>query len=556
MRAAPNSCAGKATPEDIYRDLALARIALKTNDIGTRVQLLAATREWLHRTHANISVLGVHGAVSLEACWLGLDAHVLDETPVMQETLDKALHRYHQYGHSRRYSGKSFHSQTLARFVKKCIVVGGPGIGKSTLLKKLALDYSADGFLTLLVRLPQVVALVTREGRRFEDSLLDVALSASGIRAPFVSLEGAVVLCDALDECGSQQPLVTAALHAFSVAHPNTRIVVTCRPIGYRPGELAGWRHYELQPLSDTKAEQAVLRVLDAIPFADNFARSRAVAFAKDQLRLQSIKGAASRSPLMITLFAALSAKGVDPGSGKASLYRQLFQLLEDHPPPRLAERPPSEPERGRFLEMLGFCLLSHGNEAADQTPARCARWWSEETGQPSLISEGKVRACLEYWECLGVVERVRTLTQVAVTFVHKTFGEFAAGRYISKCDTVVQRDLVARAIQTPAWKEALTFASHLGLAPLILQVWTELASGGDTKAGYRLDDAVELTVEAGVPVATRAVEDFAQCCWQAVENTASRVRYAAGEALCQVSRDRWSVVKEAALTRLTCADP
>lgn len=547
---------GRATPEDIYRDLSFARVALKTSDIGTRVQLLAATREWLHRTHANMTVLGVNGAVPFEACWLGLDAHVMDEELAVQDELDKALRRYHEYGHARRHAGRSFHSQTIARFVKKCVVVGGPGIGKSTLLKKLALDYSADGLLTLLVRLPQVVALVTREGRRFEDSLLEVALSASGIRAPLTSLEGAVVLCDALDECGSQQPLVTAALHAFSVAHPRARIVVTSRPIGYRPGELAGWRHYELQPLSDTAAEQAVLRVLEAIPFADKTVRTRAVAFAKDQLRVQSIKGAAFRSPFMITLLAALSANGVDPGRGKTSLYRQLFRLLEDHPPPRLAERPPSEPERGRFLEMLGWCLLSHGNEDAEHTLSRCARWWSEETEQSSLVSEARVRICLEYWECLGVVERVRTLTQEAITFVHKTFGEFAAGRYMSKCDPAAHRDIVTRAIRTPEWKEALSFASHLGLASLILQVWTELAERGDTKAGYRLDDAVELVVQAGVPVTAGALAGFAQCCWQAVENTTSRVRYAAGEALCLMSRDHWSVVWQAAQARLECADP
>lgn len=547
---------GRATPDDIYRIFSLARIALKTNDIGTRIQLLEATREWLHRTHANITVLGVHGTVPLEDCWLGLDAHVMDDRPVEQETLDKALRRYHEYGGGRRYGRKSFDSQNIARFVKKCVVLGGPGIGKSTLLKKLALDYSADGFLTLLVRLPQVAALIKREGHRFEDCLLEVALSASGIRVPNASLEGTVVLCDALDECGSQQPLVTAALNAFAVAHPHARIVVTSRPIGYRPGELSGWRHYELQPLSDTAAEQAVLRVLDAISFADETVRSRAVAFAKDHLRTQSIKGAASRSPLMITLLAALSARGVDPGSGKVSLYRQLFQLLEDHPPPRLAERPPSEPERCRFLEMLGWCLLSHGNEAADQTLSRCARWWSEETGQSSLISEAKVRACLEYWECLGVVEQVRTLTQSAITFVHKTFGEFAAGRYMSKCDPGAQRDVIEHAIRTPEWKEALSFASHLGLASVILQVWTELVACGETKAGYGLDDAVELVVEAGVPVATSALESFAQCCWQAVENTASRVRYVAGEALCLMSRDCWDVVRDAALARLNCADP
>jgi len=545
----------RSAPEDIYRTLSLARVALKTSEIETRVQLSAATHQWLHRTYANMTILGIHSEVPFEACWLELDAQAMEDTSTEQEDLDKALRRYHEYGHRRRNGDPSFDSQTIARFFKKCVVVGGPGMGKSTLLKKLALDYSADGFLTLLVRLPQVVALLTREGRRFEESLMEVALSGSGLQTSLVSLEGAVILCDALDECGSQQPLVTANLHAFSVAHPNTRIVVTSRPIGYRSGELAGWRHYELQPLDDTAAEKAVTKVLEAIPFANAALRLRAAEQAIAQLSARTIKGAAARSPLMVTLVAALSARGIEPGLSKGGLYRRLFQLLQDHPPARLLERPPSEPERNRFLEMLGWCLLSHGNEPAEQTLSRCARWWAEETGQSLLVSEMKISECLGYWECLGVVERVRTHTQEAITFVHKTFGEFAAAQYISKCPPESQRDTLELAIGTPDWKEALSFASHLGLTSLLLQVWAELAERGDTKAGNRLDEAVELVVQAGVPLASDALASFVQCCWRAVENTASRARYAAGEALCLVSQEHWPQIKEGALARLESLD-
>jgi hypothetical protein len=544
----------RSTPEDIYRALSLANVKLKTTDVETRVQLVAATREWLHRTYANMTVIGVHSEVPFEKCWIELDARMMDDASTDQEDLDKALRRYHEYGNGRR-NGPSFDSPTIARFIRKCVVVGGPGMGKSTLLKKLALDYSADGFLTLLVRLPQVVALLAREGRRFEESLVEAALSGSGLRAPVVSLEGAVILCDALDECGSQQPLVTANLHAFAVAHPDTRIVVTSRPIGYRPGELVGWRHYELQALNDTAAENAVKKILEAIQFANAALRSRAVKQAIAQLSAKTIKGAAARSPLMITLVAALATKGIGPGLGKAALYRQLFQLLQDHPPTRLSERTPSEPERNRFLEMLGWCLLSQGNEPAEQTLSRCARWWSEETGQSFFVSEMKVSECLDYWECLGVVERVRTHTQEAITFVHKTFGEFAAARYMFKCAPEAQQGIIARAIGMPDWKEALSFASHLGLTSQILQVWAELAEGGDTEAGKTLDDAVELVVQAGVPLASDALASFAQCCWRAVENGASRVRYVAGEALCLASQAHWRVIKEGTLARLESSD-
>lgn len=546
---------GKGTPEQIYRELSLAGVALKMDDIETRVQLQAAIRNWLHDIYAQITILGVSGRVSFEECWLSLDAHLLEGGQTAHEELDKALKQYHDYSYQRRTSEQAFDSHTIGRFINKCVVLGGPGIGKSTLLKKLALEYSRDGYLTLLVRLPQVVALVTRDGCRFEDSLINIALSGSGLRTPSISLDGAVVLCDGLDECGSQQPLVTAALHAFSIAHPNTRIVVSSRPIGYRPGEIADWRHYELQPLKDTEAEEAISRVLRAIPFPSEPLRDKAIALAKEQLRARSIKGAASRSPLMLTLMAALSAKGIDPGSGKAALYRQLFQLIEDHPPARLVEKPPSEPERSRFLDLLGWSLLAYGNEPAEQTLKRCAQWWSEEMGATLLASEARVRACCDYWECLGVVERVRTLTQEAITFVHKTFGEFAAARYISQCKGDNQRALVARAIQTPEWKEALSFASHLGLASLILEVWAELAMAGDTKVGYRLDDAMELVAQSGVPITEGAIEDFAACCWKVVGNSTSRTRYAAGEALCIVSKGHWPVVRLDVFKRLEDPD-
>ncbi|UNO25674.1 hypothetical protein [Pseudomonas amygdali] len=252
----------------------------------------------------------------------------------------------------------------------------------------------------------------------------------------------------------------------------------------------------------------------------------------------------------MLTMIAALSAKDIDPGSGKAALYHQLFQLIEDHPPPRTAENLPLEPERRRFLELLGWSLLAYGNEPADHTLKRCAKWWSEEMGTTLLASETRVRECCDYWECLGVIERVRTLTQEAITFVHKTLGEFAAARYIFKNCEENQRTLIACAIRTPEWKEALSFASHLGLASLILEVWTELALDGDSKAEHGLDDAMVLVVQSGVAITDNALNRFAACCWKIVGDDTSRARYAAGEALCIVAKEHWRIARLGAIER------
>lgn len=546
---------GKVTPEQIAQKFFLDGILLKTNDTETRIQLKAAIREWLQKIYAQITISGVKKRVSFDDCWISLDANLLENGAEAHEELDKAIKHYHEYSYQHHKSEQSFNSHTIGRFIKKCIVLGGPGIGKSTLLKKLALEYSKEGCLTLFVRLSQLAKSLEEEPR-FENCLVNLALNGSGIRvSPSISLHGAVVLCDGLDECGNNQPRVTAALHAFSVAHPDTRIIVSSRPIGYHPGEITDWRLYELQPLKETEAEEAISKILRAIPFQDDASRGNAIALAHKQLQAQSVQGVASRSPLMLTLMAALSAKGIDPGSNKAALYKHIFQIIEDDPRDRFVENPPSEPERNKFLDFLGWSLLSHENEESDKTLERCAKLLQEELNLSSLESRIRVRACFDYWECLGIVERVYTMSQEAITFVHKTFGEFAAARYIFECDVEDQRNFVTSAILKSEWKEVLSFASHLGLTPLILEEWIALTTAGNSKAEYSIDDAAGLLVQSGVQITENAIEGFAACCWKLIANSTSRARYAAGEALCIVSKRYWSVIHHDVRKRLEDPD-
>lgn len=546
---------GRATADSLSRVLSLDGVQVKLHSTETRLQLQAAIAQWLHNTYAQMTILGVTQPVQFADSWIPLRANVVRNGPPEEQEIEVALEQYHNYGYRTNRSENSVDAHTIGRFFKKCVVLGGPGIGKSTLLRKLALEYCKDGRLVLLVKLPQVVAMMTNGGRRIEDCLWEVGLSGSGIRGYSRSLDDAVVLCDGLDECGSQQSLLTTAMHALAVAHPSSRIIVTSRPIGYQPGQLGEWRHYDLLLLDDADAESAVAKVLQAIPFVDKSKRDFASDIAKEQIKSRNSQGIAARSPLMLTLIAALASYGIEPEGSRAALYRQLFRLIEAHPPARLTSAPPSEPERNNFLDVLGWSLLAYENEQADKTLERCVQWWSTETGTSPLTSATRVQACLEYWECLGIVERVRTLTQEAITFVHKTFGEYAAARFLSHSPTAEQRRLIDQAIRTPAWREALSFASYFGLAATILDVWTELAQASDSTAAYSLDDAITLVVLSGVPMLPDALEAVVTCCWRLVTDATSRSRYVAGNALCIVSKSNWPAVRSEVLERLEAPD-
>ncbi|MFH7097140.1 hypothetical protein ACHWI2_31970, partial [Klebsiella pneumoniae] len=131
----------------------------------------------------------------------------------------------------------------------------------------MALTYAAEGHLVLLARLRQVVSLINHKGIRFEEALIDVALSSSGLKYKSPDLQDAVILCDGLDECGVSQNLVTDAIHKVAVAHPDARVLLTSRPVGYRPGQLGNWKHYELLPLEESQADDALIQVMEALPF-------------------------------------------------------------------------------------------------------------------------------------------------------------------------------------------------------------------------------------------------------------------------------------------------
>lgn len=546
---------GRATGSSLLHELDLREVTVKTDTIETLVQLQATLRGWIEKTYSEITILGVSRPVSLRLCWIPLKATILSEVHPAAEQLEMALSQYHEYAAGKKHRDNEVDAITFGRYVRRAVVLGGPGIGKSTLLKRLAIDYAGDGHLVLYVSLPRVASLLSTTGQRFEKCLIEVALSSSGLVAGSIALDEAVLLCDGLDECGTQMARITEALNAFSAGHPRARILVSSRPIGYQAGHLGAWRHYELRPLEESEVEKALSTVIGAIPLASEGKRKAALELVKKQVNADYFKGISARSPLMLTLIAALTAKGIEPDTTRTMLYRQLFEMIEEHPHGRVQDAPPSAPERNRFLELLGWSLLEHGNTPAQETFDRCVRWWMDEAQKGRLASQIKVQECFAYWEALGVVERVRTASQEALTFVHKTFGEFAAGRYMSNCKAEVKAQLISKAIVTASWRESLAFASHLGMADLILLEWSRLASDGDYEASFRLDDALEFVIDSGAPLTESALASFVDCCWKVAANEVSRTRYAGGDALCMLAKSSWSAIREKVFAGLDADD-
>ncbi|EIX9508737.1 TPA: NACHT domain-containing protein [Klebsiella pneumoniae] len=535
---------GRATVTSLLHDFRNVGIGIKMDTTESGIQLRAAVCDWLEKSYSQFTIPGQAKPVSLQKCWIPLKASVIKDLEQFPDDLSKALNSYHQYSAKRRSDINKFDAHTLGRYVTRGIIIGGPGIGKSLLLRRIALTYAAEGHLVLLARLRQVVSLINHKGIRFEEALIDVALSSSGLKYKSPDLQDAVILCDGLDECGVSQNLVTDAIHKFAVAHPDARVLLTSRPVGYRPGQLGNWKHYELLPLEESQADDALIQVMEALPFESPEVRRHTFDVAKEQLKSLHLKGVASRSPLILTMLASLSSRGIEPESSRISLYRQLFRLLETaYPSVRSEVIGPSEPERKWFISLLGWILFEHGTEPFEETFRHCVSEWQKEMPGSYLACSNKVKACFDFWESVGVIERIHTLNQEAVTFIHKTFAEYSAAVFIEQQPQNLKRNLLINVIQRDASSELLSFASHLGLIEDILDAWRELMLQGKTTSTKELVKVLDLIIEAGRPVTDDSLCIFADCCWNALSSSSSM--YSAGDALCQVSTYSWDVVRE-----------
>ncbi|EFH8234486.1 NACHT domain-containing protein [Escherichia coli] len=545
---------GRATITLLLHELRNVGIDIKMDTTERGIQLRAAVCEWFEKSNSQFTIPGLMKPVSLWECWIPLKASINNELEQFPDDLSKALSRYHQYTSKRGSNIDKFDAHTLGRYVTRGIIIGGPGIGKSVLLRRIALTYAVEGHMVLLARLSQVVSLINHKGIRFEEALIDVGLSSSGLKYTSLDLRDAVILCDGLDECGVSQNLITDAIHKFAVGHPDARILLTSRPVGYQPGQLGGWRHYELLPLEEDQAEMALIQVMEALPSESPETMRENLDVAKEQLKSLHLKSVASRSPLILTMLASLSSKGIEPESSQISLYRQLFRLLETaYPSVRTEVNEPTEPERQWFIYLLGWMLFEHGTEPFESTFKHCVSAWQYEMQGSNLTCRNKVQACFDFWESVGVIERIHTLNQEAVTFIHKTFAEYAAAVFIEQQPQNQQRNLLIKVIQNGSSNEMLSFASHLGLVDEIIEAWNELILQGKTTLTKELHHVLSLIIKAGMPVKKESLRTFAECCWKAIYSSSSR--FTAGDALCQVSAHSWDVVSENARDSLHSDD-
>ena len=221
------------------------------------------------------------------------------------------------------------------------VILGDPGLGKSTLLQFLALRWAEKQFgpLPFLIELRRYVGDVNAP-----KSFLEFFESGSwtGWRFSQVDLdhllrqEASVLMFDGLDEIfePKRRASVVNEIIRFSQEYPRARIIVTTRIVGYHPGSKhpeafrnASFRQVTLQDFSPGEIGEFRKRWYNAAFPKNAEERDRYESRLSKAIAESNAVRELAANPLLLTMMAILSRKQDLPRE-RSRLYEECSDLL------------------------------------------------------------------------------------------------------------------------------------------------------------------------------------------------------------------------------------
>ena len=222
------------------------------------------------------------------------------------ETQWDFLNQYDEY--SGRRLGKTYDAETLVIEPGNKVVLAGPGMGKSTLCKKLFLQAGAMNKFAIKVRLWDVAGYM-REGVAFEIALCKAMCQSLAVEFTKAELAHffSIIILDGLDECGDYRRTVAKSIAAWGYGHPYQMIIVTSRPIGYDLTELADYNHYQILPMDEWQMESSSQKLMELVQQDCE----KQYQWFRKRLKNYELHKLACRSPLVLGFMVQLSLQSL-----------------------------------------------------------------------------------------------------------------------------------------------------------------------------------------------------------------------------------------------------
>jgi|GEM_PF-2138626 len=351
-----------------------------------------------------------------------------------------------------------------AEFVDKnrrCVVLGGPGAGKTTFLKSLALRYcgvssspSGDGGFAVFVHLPTASKSPFGILDWLDEQAAICRREYRGMLAKVAEKTLPTFLLDSLDEVPvSSRAQMIERILLLERQFPNARIVISCRTADYQE-TLESFSDVEIARLSS----DAISKIVTAWFAGEDGSAKRLLNLIAADDGVRSL----TETPLLLSLLCIQFKHDLDLPKRKVELYsRCVSALLRDWDSGRQFRRTSNyeqltDDRKTRLFEHVAGHFMSTGERydlPVEETKAVVGEF-IERCGLPP---EKSAEVIHEIESLHGIIER---LSQDHYCFSHNTFQEyFAACRFISKRD---EFRLVQGKLWEESWEPVIEFIAAL----------------------------------------------------------------------------------------------
>jgi predicted NACHT family NTPase len=350
--------------------------------------------------------------------------------------------------------------RSLQRFAR-LVIVGAPGAGKTSALRRLALEWAkGDGseYIPTYLQLRNydsatytwtgLEALVLHSfGDHGQETFAQVAASGR-----------LMVLLDGLDEIPVEvRRSVAAQIDEFARTHPTVGIVVTCRDYIYDSAKLPGFVSLRLTPFDRNQIARWSRQNIPESALCDVFLRS---------LRREPGLMELVSSPLLLSMAVALFRRhGVLPRRRAAIIATFVSALLQDWDSARGVVRQVlvSDPrDRFNILTQVAYWVLIQGGHDFDESDLDLIAW--NYSRQISLE---------ELSRSTGLIQRSQNNRW---WFTHRVFQDYFAAEYCVRSTRDASALLANTASNLDEWKDVWLLVT--GLTPdasdMIRQAWSE----------------------------------------------------------------------------------
>jgi hypothetical protein len=421
--------------------------ANRAKDHATRRKTSRAYAEYFMRRHGTVKVLDMAQPVSLGAIYTSvkvIDPKYLSDYTRIEE-MERQFVRSGRRHHSNEGKTPSVSGLSIANDSQFLNVLGAPGSGKTTFLRRLGhdalgLDNSTKRPRYNHKKLPILIELKDlRKGKVDLIQAMETELLNGGFPDPNSFLQKALdsgsllILLDGLDEVPDSRlntviNRVSELSSKYGTESSPNRFVTSCRTAQYK----SFFRNFKDVVLADFDKKQVAEF---AIGWFGKDARDTANRFIKRIMEPQNAPSLElARTPLLLTFLCIVFQHGQEFPPTRATLYRRALDiLLREWSAARLVHTKPIADFMHAELEldMLGeiahdFFKASRFFFSREEAKDRIKRFISKEHAAPRSVDADDILSAIEIQQGL-IVRRAGD----AYSFSHLTIQEYLTGKYL-----------------------------------------------------------------------------------------------------------------------------